>query len=372
MESNLANTQTQVIAAKSAIERLLDIRTLYEKTISELKPKVQKLLAQTPTADLKDNALKGVKIIAENIDTLKDVRLIETRKIDEIKSFFTSLEKELLELKNNAQAFADKCLQEQMKEEKERQLKEAAKMASLNELQLYKNKCRDNIITAIADVRIEAHRLIRYVMDNCNPELGAENLISEIKKITLPKLKNKLPVFNFNFNTGLTEDNLKGMYKEVYDSLDSEIKKLNDETGMYIQEAILLVPDFIKSALLDAESAKKTLEAREVLNTVSVQQHLEEAKNDNAITDVLQSIDAAPTEIVIDSKRVVSAEIVSHAALISAVKWYAMQPEYQKKPLESLGKVSLDMMLTLAKKHYEKDNTFELNGVEFEIKEKAK
>ncbi|MBK9723338.1 MAG: hypothetical protein IPO78_17380 [Saprospiraceae bacterium] len=362
----------EVTIAKTAIEKLFHIRQHYEIAISTFKPKIEKLLSMKPSAEMKDNALKGIKAINEQIDTLKEARLVETRKIDEVKSLFTNYEKQLAELKSSAQSFADRCLEVQMQQEKIRQAEVAKENAKTNEIIAFRNTCRDYLLQAIADVRTELARLVMFEMDNHAIEFGEADLVEKIKAIEMPKLVNKIPFFTFRENLDVSEQQKKDLYSEAFTALKKEREQLKEETELMIQESIATVPSFMKSLKKDALATKQQLEAQTTLKIAEAQNDLQEQKNDNAISDTLDMIDNTPIEIVVPMKQVIEAEIVAHTAGLSLSKWYFMQPEYQKKPLDSLEKVSLGMMLTAAKKQYEKDNEFELNGVEFSVKHKAK
>jgi len=368
--SNLIG-QTQAVEAKSAIEKLLTIRDSYELTISQLKPKVEKMLSLSPDSKFKVSALNGIKAINENIDSLKEQRLTETRKIDEVKAIFTSYEKSLVSMREQMQEFANKCLDIELKEIQAKQAEEMAEANKKNEMIEYEKKCRDYILEQISECLIEINRLIRYVMDSHNPFDSPEILVENIRKVEFPKIKNKLPVHTFKFNLNVSEDAKKEMYLNELKKLKPNVDEMTEKMQKYIQDAILMASDFVKAIREDEMGAKKQVEAKAVLQEAEIMEAHSEIEKENSISDVFSEMQTVVPEIVVAGKKEVIAEIASHAGCISLSKWYFTQPEFQKKTLNSLEKISIGMMLTLAKKNFAEDQKFELNGIEFEVKTKA-
>lgn len=372
MSQEVQNKLTQRTVVQNSI---LNLETIYKTItlkINEYTQKVAQIKSKGVSPALKENALAGIKKIQDEYNSLKESRLVETRKLDAFVKLFTESEKNLDSLREELQQFANLCLKEEIRLT---EIKQAEQQKAKNkELEFinYRAACRDYIKQQYAEIQKQYAAEIRNVLDSHNLNESENDIIIKLKGIELPKIKNKLPEFKFQHNEQPTNEELKQMYIGVFSELETEKIEAQNTQSIYLQDSIKLIPSLRKQLAVDVNIAKQSIDAKHTLQTAAIEVVHEEKVSDDKLNDTLTTIDSFVPEVVLASKKVITGKIVSHVGGLSLAKWYFKQNEYIDRPVEKLESVSLGSMLTLAKKEFSKDPDFELNGIDFILDVAAK
>lgn len=355
--------------ARTVVQQgIVNLETVYKSLvakISEYSEKVNKIKSFGVKPEYKDNALAGIKKITEDYTALKEARLTETRKMDAFVKMFTDAEKQLDSIRNDLQLYANDCLKEEIRLNELKRAEETKEKNKELEMISFRGACRDYIQSQYAAIQKEYAAKLREIMDSFSPDQSEADFVQQLRSIEINKIKNAIPEFCFVHNSQPTDKELKDHYIGVYTELDSEYTEAKKNMDIYLQDCIKMIPSLIKQLKTDAGKAKESLEAKAVLAQAQIDVNLEEKLDDNKLSDTLTMVSAEIPEVVVKSKKVITAKIVSHAGGLSLCKWYFQQDEYTGKSVEKLESLSLGNMLTLAKKQYASNPDFDLNGIEF-------